>query len=90
MKRSKLAALALGALLLTGCASGPSEDQVDAAWDACVDDWNAHPERIQEAWDTHWEEVWEVGNLWWEFGAGDICQDQQRDMTATEFVEAWS
>lgn len=90
MRATRAGAIATGSLALlalVGCATGPTEEQTEASWSACVDAFNARPEVIEQAWTENYESVWKVGNLWWEFGAGDICDDLQDEADPVEWVD---
>ncbi|MFJ2532797.1 hypothetical protein [Microbacterium maritypicum] len=76
-----------GTVVLSGCSSAPTEEEVDGAWDACVDGFNARPKVVEQAWDDEYEATWRIGKLWWEFGAGDICDTLKRELDVNTWVE---
>lgn len=79
--------VAVGLLVLSGCSSSaPTEEQMEAAWDACLDGFAARPEVVQQAWTDEYEAMWETGEMWWQFGGGDICRRLQRDIEPETWV----
>lgn len=84
--RRWLAILLVSTAALSGCSTGPTEEQIDDARRVCIDAFKSHPEVIEHAWESEYEAVWRIGELWWEFGAGDICSGLERDMTPEEWV----
>lgn len=85
-RAGSIAAGGLALVALVGCSTAPSDDQVREASRACSDGFAARPDVVDQAWADEFESVWESGDLWWEFGGGDICQSLRRDVSAETWV----